>query len=72
MGQSERRNAVDNSEIGRFGPAPLFARHILFGRMEQQGRRRGMDILAVPERFDHRPVAAQVRHQPQFDLRIVG
>ena len=72
LGQSECRYAVDDAEVGGLG----LAAHVgcdVGGRHSEYACGGGLvDVLAPAEGFDQMGVVAEVRHQPQFDLRIVG
>ena len=72
LAQAEGRNAVDDAEIGGLGAAALLGGHFVEGFVEQFGGRRGVDVLAVGKGRDQRFVARKMRHQPQFDLTVVG
>ena len=72
LAQPEGRDAVDDAEIGRLGLASLVARHRIDRFAEEPRGRRGMDVLAVLECRDQRLVAAQMRHQAQLDLTVIG
>ena len=72
MGQAEGRDSVHDAEIGRFRDAALLPGHLGNGNAENLGGRGGMDIDTVPEGLQQMRVTAEVRHDPQFDLGIVG
>ena len=64
--------AVDDSEVHRFGVAAHFGRNHIFGHAEYLGGGYGVYVRARVERRAHSAVAAEMRHQPEFYLRIVG
>ena len=72
LAQAESRNTVDNAEIGGLGLAAFVAVHLghLFAEKPCGGGR--MHVLAVFESRDQRLVAAQVSHQAQFHLAVIG
>ena len=70
--QSESRDAIDDPEVGGLGmtahlPCHLFERNIIDLCCGS-----GVDILAFPEGTDHILITAQMGHQTQLDLGIVG
>ena len=72
FGQTEGRYAVDDAEIGRLGLAALIVAHIGGVEMIDFGGSCAVYVLMFDKRLDHRRVAAEIGHQTQLDLRIVG
>ena len=70
--ETEGRDAVDDAEIGRFGLAALVARDLFDGFVEDARSGGGVDVVAGVEVGDHVLVAAEVGHDAQLNLRIVG
>ena len=70
--KAEGRDAVDDAEVGGFGLATLVARHFFDGLVEDARGGGGVNVVAGVEVGDHVLVAAEVSHDAQLDLRIVG
>ena len=70
--QPERRNPVHYPEVGGFGLASLLTRDFLHGNPEDLCGGGGVDVLALAESLAEVLVGAQVSHDPQFNLGIVG
>ena len=70
--EPEGRDAVDDAEIGRFGLAALVARDLFDGFVVDARGGGGVDVVAGVEVGDHVLVAAEVGHDAQLNLRIVG
>ena len=70
--KAEGGDAVDDAEVGGFGLAALIARHLFDGLVEDARGGSGVDVVAGVEVGDHVLVAAEVCHDAQLDLRIVG
>ena len=72
LGQSECRYAVDDSEVGGLG----LAAHVWSDGVQvcliDFGGCRGVYVMSASESLDHVRIAAEVSHDAQFDLRIVG
>ena len=65
-------HAVNQAEVDGFGVAALLAAHVFGGDAEHFGGGAAVHVFAVFKGFEQGFVAAQVRHDAQFDLRIVG
>ena len=72
LGQSEGADAVDDAEVGRLGLAPLVGRDEGDVLVEYLGCRGRMDVMALAEGIDEILVLAQMSHETQLDLRVVG
>ena len=72
LGQPEGRYAVDDAEVGRLGLRALGAGHLGDGLLVDFGGRGGVDVVSLAKRLQHVRVLAQVGHDAQLDLRIVG
>ncbi len=70
--QAEGAHAVDQAEVDDLGVAALFALHVRGRDAEDLGGRRAVDVFAIGKGLEHRGVARDMRHDAQFDLRIVG
>ena len=70
--QSKGRDAVDDAEIGRLCLATHCAGHILDIHLEDLGSCRLMNIVPAVEVFDHVLVLAEMSHQTQFYLAVIG
>lgn len=72
LGEPEGRDAIDDAEVGRFGAAALLARDLLGRLVEDLGCRGSVDVVAEAEVLDEAFVAAQVCHDAELHLRVVG
>ncbi len=54
------------------GPPPLVVGNLVDVLAVEPCRRCGVDVATLDEGFDKRIVAAQMRHEPQLDLRVIG
>src|SRR5260370_14127892 len=72
VGETERRDAVDDAEIDRLGPAAHLARHTLHRDAEHFARRQGVNVGPLPERALERLDVGDFGEEPQLDLRIIG
>jgi hypothetical protein len=65
-------HAVDQAEVDDLGIAALLAAHLLRRHAEHLGRRGAVHVQPVGEGAQQRLVAAEVRHDAQLDLAVVG
>ena len=72
FGQSEYGDTVYDAEIGCFGLASFFAGNFFQWLFVNFCGGSGMDVVPFAESLYHVWVAAQVGHDTQFDLGIVG
>ncbi len=72
LAQTECRYAVYDAEVGGLGPPPLVVGNLVDALAVEPCRRCGVDVATLDEGFDKRIVAAQMRHEPQLDLRVIG
>ena len=72
LGQAEGRDAVHDAEVGRLGHAALFPRDFGNGDAEDFGGRGGMHVLSVAEGLRQVGVAAQMGHDSQLYLGVIG
>ena len=72
FGESEDRYAVDDAEVGTFGFGSLVACHVGNVFLVYLRGCRGVYVVPEAERFCHVLVSAEMRHDAQFYLRIVG
>ena len=70
--EPERRYAVQDTEVGGLGFAALLFGDLLNGHPEDLRRRGSVDILSAAESGEQMLVLREVRHEPEFDLRVVG
>ena len=68
LGQSECRDAVDDTEIGGLGPTELLAGDLLGRNRVDLGGGGRVDVRIVGKGIEQVRITAQVGHQPQFDL----
>src|SRR5699024_5800070 len=69
--QAERAHAVHQAEVDGLGGAALVLADIVGLLAEHLGGGGATDVGAFAEGALHALVAGQVRHDPQFDLRVV-
>ena len=72
LGQAKGGDAVDDAKVGRLGAAAHVGGDLLGGDAEDLGGRGGVDVGTVAEGVGHVFVAAEMGHDAQLDLRIVG
>ena len=72
FGQAKGRDAVDDTEVGRFGATAFLATHLFNFLMEYLGCCGRMDVVPETEVLNQSFVAAQMCHDAQLNLRIVG
>ena len=72
LSQTEHRYAVYYAEVGTFGLCALVACDAVNGLLIYLCCRGGVNVVAFAERLYHVVVAAEVCHDAQLDLRIVG
>ena len=72
LGQTESRDAIDDTEVGGFCLAALVARHFFQRFVEDACSRGRMNVFSGVEVLNHLLVAAEMRHDAQLDLRVVG
>ena len=72
MAESEGRNTVYDTEVGRLGTPTLIGCDLLDRDAEYLGSCSSMDILSLSESFLHMLIAREMRQQTQFDLAVVG
>ena len=70
--QSECGYAVDDAEIGCLGYASLLGSDLVQSNTENLGRRHRVNVLVGAEGFHKVAVAAQVGHNPEFNLGVVS
>ena len=70
--QPEGAHAVDQAEVDDLGGAPLIGRDLAHRHAEHLAGGGAMHVLAGVERRQQALVAADVRHDAQLDLRVVG
>src|SRR5580704_17047921 len=70
--QPLRPHPVDNPKVYHLGQPPRFSVDLVCCDSEHLSRGADMNILAGSERIDESPVARQMCHHAQIDLRIVG
>ena len=68
FGQSEGRDAIDDTEVGGLRLATHVARHLIERDAIDLGCRGGVDIHAALEGLDHVRILTEVRHDAQLDL----
>ena len=71
LGQSKRRESIDDAEIDDFGVAAVVGRNHQRRHAKDLRRSQSVDVLASPERFHQQLVFGKMRQQAQLDLRIV-
>src|SRR5690554_6401604 len=70
--QTEGGNAVNNAKIGGLGLPAHIAGDLLERQLKNACSGSGMDVLPPVKGSQHSFVLAQMRHQTQFHLRVVG
>ena len=71
-GQPERRHAVDQAKVDDLGIAALFVIHRIELGAKNLRCRRTVNIFTRRKGFQQAGVARDMRHDPEFDLRIVS
>ena len=71
LGEAEGGYAVQDAEIGGLGDPALLGGDLFMRDAEDLRCRGAVDVDAGAEGFDQMGVAAQVGHDPQFDLGVV-
>ena len=72
LGQAEGRDAVHDAEVGRLGHTALLPRDFGNGYAEDFGGGGGMHVLSVAEGLHQVGVAAQMGHDSQLYLGVIG
>ena len=72
FGQPEAAHAVNQAEVDGFGVAALLCGDVFGRHAEDFGGGAAVHVFVVLESSLQGRVAGKVRHNPQFDLRIVG
>ncbi len=72
IAQSKRGHPVNDAKIDRLRVRTLLARHLREGHAKNLGRRSRVNVLAAPERLQHRGILAHGGNDAQFNLRVVG
>ena len=72
LGQTEDRDTIDYTEVSGLRLPTHVARHLCNRNTIDLGRSSGMDIRPTLKGLNHVRILAQVRHDTQLDLRIVG
>ena len=72
LGQTKGTHAVDQAEVDGLGRAALFVGHFQRHDAEHFGSRGAVNIFALSKRLQQTIVGGQMRHDAQFDLRVVG
>ncbi len=70
--QTEGRHAVDQTEVDGLGGAALLAAHLIERQTEHLRGGGAVNVAALGEGAQQRGIAGQVRHDAQFDLRVIG
>ena len=70
--QPESTHAVDEAEIDHLGHAALLGRHRIGLNAEDFGCSCAVNVLAVAESLQQPRILRNMRHDAQFDLRVVG
>ena len=70
--QTESAHAVDQTEVDHLGHAALFWSHVFRLRAEHLRSRGAVNVLAFAESLQKPLVLRDVRHDAQFDLRVVS
>ena len=70
--ETEGGDAVDDAEVDHFGFAAHVGGDVGECHAEDFGGGGGVDIFAIDEGLFHSFVAAEVRHNAQLNLRVVG
>ena len=70
--QAEGRHAVDQAEVDGLGRTALVGADLVGGDAEYFGGGGAVDVLVGGERAQQSLITRQVRHDPQFDLRVIG
>lgn len=72
FGQAEGAHAVDEAEVDDFGVAALFAADLRGVQAEHFGGGGAVHVDTFVKGFEQGRVAAEVGHDAQLDLRVVG
>ena len=72
LGQFLGAHAVDEAEVDGLGIAALVRAHLVGRQVIDQGRRAGVDVLAVAEGFQQCRILRDMGQHAQLHLRIVG
>ena len=72
LGQTECGHAINQSEIDHFGITTLLRSNTLRGGPEYFCGRCTVHVLTFVEGAQQGFIFAEMRHDPQFDLRIIG
>ena len=71
-GQAKGRHAVDEAEVDDLGHAALVGDDFIQRHAEHLGGGGGVDVAVFGKGGQQAGVVGQVRHDAQFDLRIIG
>ena len=71
LGEAECRNAVDDAEIDHLGGAAHLGQELVHRHAVNAAGGGGVDVVPGGKGLAHGGVAADRRHHPEFDLRIV-
>ena len=72
LGQTVAAHAVNQAEVDHLGIAALLARDLVGGDTKNLGSRRSVHVQTFVESAQQGGVLAQVRHDAQLDLAVVG
>ena len=72
FGQPKRRHAIDQAKVNGFGLASLIVIHGLKGNIKDFGRGGTVNIELMSKRMEQSCIAGEVRHDSQFNLRVIG
>ena len=72
MGQAKSGYSVNNTEISGFGISPLVFGDFFYRQTVYFRSRSRVDILTGTECRKHVFVLAEMRHEPQLDLAVIG
>ena len=70
--EPERAHPVDQPEVDGLDVTALVGRDLRERHAEDIGGSRPVDVRAFLKRAQERGIGRQVRHDAQFDLRIIG
>ena len=70
--QTESADTVNNAEVDGFGAAAHLRRNFFNRHMKYLRRRCLMNILILAERFQKMLILRHMRHNPEFNLRIIS
>ena len=70
--QAKGRHAVDQPEVDRLGGAALIGGHLIERHAEDFRRGGLVNVAILGEGPQQAFIAREVRHDAQFDLRVVG